>query len=1160
MRIFSLLFFTILFAAISLSAQEPIEVHIPDTTAGQGEKICIPLTVKEFNNIAAFSFGMRWNPAIVEFDTLNFTNPALNTGGITINYDLKDEGVLIFFWLSSYETPIDIPDDSTFLEVCFNAIGNIGDTTDVTLGSYKGTEIDFYDTSSVDFTIFDGSVTIVPTGDLEFNYSACESASGFDINVQVFGGDGPYSYQLTETETADATGQSDEFDITGLSSGNYKLEITDANGQMVEKDISLQSSANPGAAWVPNTCSSENPNGYIYLNSPLAGSSQIEWTYNDQSFYNVDTLKNLVGGEVRLTITDENNCKRRPRVYPIPDQGLKATATVVAAPSCNGDPGLVRIDITGGTSPYSIYNGGNTYNGPNTIPMNRTTETYNIRDINPDGCAVDLMVTASPVGGDEFTLNSGATTNINCGNEDDRRGQFRGNITNTSSGSNQFTSAELYFIDGTPVNGTRQMRNALTGAILARFLDAGEYEWRIEGECAGSDTTFSFTIEDLTSTPPSVDATITPIGCGPGDALGAISLTVFPANQEYTYDWSTRDSTATITDLDTGIYIVTVTDTLSKCSLEEEYTIQPGIVLSKIEGTIPCDGDTMINVGVTIKDEYESILWDSGENTEIISVNTPGYYPFTITPKDPACSPFRDSIHIASEAGGVSITGLNQVLVDECGNPEAIVIAYLSEPKADFGFSWDNGPVVLGENEYRVFDDEVHNLKVYKDNCVAIDTSFSYTFMNIIKIDSTVHDINCFGDNNGEITVDASGGGSNRFRYEFNGSGREDRFASYTDLAPGNYTVRVIDQTPPSGSPCPDVNLFFTITEPGPFTVAVDSSQVSQPECTGESNGSILLTTIGGNRGTKEIRYNFSGGAKRTNDLLLDSLKASNYQIRVEDSLGCIAETEYLLEDPDPVNFAIPPIQEPDCAGYTATVTISNATGGTEMNYQYSVDGGVPVPLGDPLDILAGTHDITVFDGNLCSVTNAITIREPAPIIIDFNQPDTVQVSLGENTDIAAQITADNPINDYIWTPVSADSLSSDNTLTFTAIDNVTIGLEVVDSRGCVGSNEIFVLVRKKRDVGIPNAFSPNGDGHNDLLTIIPGPSVRSIKKFQVYDRYGTLMWEESEISPAQAQITGWDGTYSGEPAMIDVYVALVKVEYIDGQVIQRITDVTLIK
>src|SRR5690606_24072218 len=176
-----------------------------------------------------------------------------------------------------------------------------------------------------------------------------------------------------------------------------------------------------------------------------------------------------------------------------------------------------------------------------------------------------------------------------------------------------------------------------------------------------------------------------------------------------------------------------------------------------------------------------------------------------------------------------------------------------------------------------------------------------------------------------------------------------------------------------------------------------------------------------------------------------------------------------------------------------------SATGGTGSNYQFSVDGGVPVPFGDFLDVLAGDHEITVFDENLCNVSNVVTIREPDPIVVDFNQPDTLQVSLGEATSISAQISGNNPITDYIWTPAPPDSNQTEETITFAAVDNVTIHLEVIDSDGCVGSNEVFVLVRKTRDIGIPNAFTPNGDGHNDQLIVIPGPSVRSIKEFQVY-------------------------------------------------------------
>ena len=462
-------------------------------------------------------------------------------------------------------------------------------------------------------------------------------------------------------------------------------------------------------------------------------------------------------------------------------------------------------------------------------------------------------------------------------------------------------------------------------------------------------------------------------------------------------------------------------------------------------------------------------------------------------------------------------------------------------------------------NSYFIYDGEEHNLKIYKEDCIIIDTNFIVDFPRAITLDTTVFNVSCYGQNDGQIIVNASGGFGN-YRYDFNNTGDMGFVGEYRDLAPGDYTIQVIDLPLDMGSnPC-EATITVTITEPAPFRVSVDTTQVTPPSCTGEWDGSIQLVVEGGNPGTKNIRYTFSGGANRTNQLRLDSLRASNYQIRVEDSLGCIANVEYLLEDPDPINFEIPPIEEPMCAGQTTTLIISSATGGTGMDYQYSVDGGVPVPLGDPLDILAGEHQITVYDGNLCNVTNAVVIPEPEPILVSFNQPDTLLVSLGENIELAAEVNGTNPITDYIWTPTPPDSLNTREILQFSAVQNLTVSLDVIDSRGCTGSNEIFVLVRKTRDIGIPNAFSPNGDGHNDLLTVIPGPAVQSIQKFQIFDRYGTLVWEESNISPAQAQITGWDGTYKGKPAMVDVYVMLLRVEYIDGQVIQRIADVTLIK
>lgn len=1140
----------------------PVEVAIPDTTAAQNQIVCLPLTVKDFKGIGSFSFALRWNPGIILYDTFFLIHPALKDAGGTsalqYNDKFSDQGLLFFSWIVPGSDAIDISDDESLFEVCFNTIGPVGGRTNINFDSYKSTIVDFTNlTNSLNFTTIGGSVTIVPSGGVDFNYSICDN----EMTVQMVGGKGPFTYELSGPTTYFGNDKPPSFSIPVGSDGNYTLTITDANDDVVSRDLTIQPRIGPSAvSTVDNTCSPDAPNGRAYLNTAPAGNYQIEWTYNGQKYYNIDTLDGIAGGQVTMVITDENHCRSPEGTYIVNNNGLQADYTVISPPSQNGDPGKLGINISGGTPDYTIKNSilSISTKGDTIIDV-YGSGSYRVEDMN--GCRVNLDVTTAPTCGETFTLTNRNVTDINCENNgevgslNDHMGQFSGNVSST--GNQNFVTASLFFTDGTPVNGTKFIVNRFSGTILGRFLEPGDYEWQITGEC--SDTTFLFSIEDLASTPPSVDATISAIGCSPGSALGAISLTVFPASGAYNYSWSNGATTSMISDLDTGSYSVTVTDTLSKCSHHEEYTIQAGVVFSKIETTIPCDADTMVDVGVTIRDDYESILWDSGETTEIISVSTPGFYPFTIIPSDANCSPYRDSIFIGSQTGGIRLTEIVQQPVSDCGDPDGIVVAQLNVPKADFGFSWDGGPITNGLNDYRVYDDNVHNLKVYKDNCVAIDTNFSFVFNNIINIDPTIHHVECYGDNNGEITVLTSGNGASNLAFEFDNSGREDLFASYTDLAPGTYELRIIDRKT-TGVQCEDIIREYIITEPEPFTVAVDSTQVSPPACTNDANGSLVLVTTGGNPGSKNVLYTYSGGAGNTTDLFLDSLRASNYSIRVVDSLGCIARVNYELVDPEPVNFSIPPIEEPTCAGYTTTVIINNANGGSGSDYQFAVDGGVPVPLGESLDILAGSHEITVFDGNLCSVTNSVTIREPTPISVTFDQPDTLEVSLGEMVEITALINGENTISDYIWTPESADSLSVDNTLAFTAVDNGILGLEVIDSRGCIGSNEVFLLVRKRRDIGIPNAFSPNGDGHNDLFTIVPGPSIRLIKNFQVYDRYGTLMWEESDIHPSQAQITGWDGTYSGTPAMFDVYVALVKVEYIDGQVIQRISDVTLVK
>ena len=68
----------------------------------------------------------------------------------------------------------------------------------------------------------------------------------------------------------------------------------------------------------------------------------------------------------------------------------------------------------------------------------------------------------------------------------------------------------------------------------------------------------------------------------------------------------------------------------------------------------------------------------------------------------------------------------------------------------------------------------------------------------------------------------------------------------------------------------------------------------------------------------------------------------------------------------------------------------------------------------------------------------------------------------------------------------------------------------------------------------IPDAFTPNGDGHNDIFRIPPGVDL-ALEEFEIFNKWGTQVFATNNIN------TGWDGTYKGEFSEVGVYVYFIK-------------------
>ncbi|RMG88417.1 MAG: gliding motility-associated C-terminal domain-containing protein [Bacteroidetes bacterium] len=98
-----------------------------------------------------------------------------------------------------------------------------------------------------------------------------------------------------------------------------------------------------------------------------------------------------------------------------------------------------------------------------------------------------------------------------------------------------------------------------------------------------------------------------------------------------------------------------------------------------------------------------------------------------------------------------------------------------------------------------------------------------------------------------------------------------------------------------------------------------------------------------------------------------------------------------------------------------------------------------------------------------------------------------------------------------------------------------------------------------EREIYAPTAFSPNGDGLNEVWTLFGAPDVFQIKNLRIFDRWGGLVFEKSDLPPGAGQ-SGWDGRVKGQQAPGGIYIFLAEIGFADGRTRQISGDFLLIR
>jgi gliding motility-associated-like protein len=232
----------------------------------------------------------------------------------------------------------------------------------------------------------------------------------------------------------------------------------------------------------------------------------------------------------------------------------------------------------------------------------------------------------------------------------------------------------------------------------------------------------------------------------------------------------------------------------------------------------------------------------------------------------------------------------------------------------------------------------------------------------------------------------------------------------------------------------------------------------------------------------------------------------------------------------------------------------------TLTNWQWNFGNGQTSTLQNNVITFttAGEYPIRLTTSNKigCSASATKNIYVvPLPTAAPVQDPITIGVGMGTN--LVMNYTGN--IISYNWLPTTRLSCA-DCPVPFANPQYTTkYTVEVEDRYGCRNSGNItIIVVCGKENVFIPNTFSPNGDGRNEVF-YPKGTGLFRIKSMRVFNRWGEIVFEKKEFAANDPSV-GWNGTYKGKPASPDAYIYTMEILCENNTIIPVKGNVTLLR
>ncbi len=632
-----------------------------------------------------------------------------------------------------------------------------------------------------------------------------------------------------------------------------------------------------------------------------------------------------------------------------------------------------------------------------------------------------------------------------------------------------------------------------------------------------------------------------------GDSVSScVPFTVTFTNQTYpsvltTWDFGDgKPDTGNIvmhTFIRIGTYQVTmIANTTGGC----KYVMTKPVIVNGPAGTFTYDnggicGSAPVRFQVNATG-IDSIRYHFGDGVSITSTNTTVYHTYkqggNYIPTATLLAGVNGSCKVAligidSIKVDVVKAGFREATTKECGKT-TVIFTDTSRAYAglvQWAWNFGNGNTSTFQNPQQVFT-STNNWQVQliinsKSGCADTITKTNFVKVNNKPVSAIVADsVGCTNQPVNYTGIIISQDAISNYQWTF-GNGAVGYRLSFTNnyAAAGSYNAALITTTLYG---CSDSSQKRITIYPSPIVKASDDKQI----CRGQS---VQLRVTGSPVYSWGPFYGL--GCYTCANPVANPTNTTVYEVTGTNSFGCASKDTVNIRVVQP--FAIN-VKGKDtiCIGQSTQLIASGATRYVWTPFTGLNFNNIATPVATP--VLTTAYRIVGYDAENCFTDTAritVAVGEYPTIALGADK------TLATGTQLSLQsVITNGPITRWLWTPATDLSCSTCPLPVATVKKEISYRVAATNLYKCTGYDTLTIKVFcESTQVFIPNLFTPDGDGLNDVL-MVRGTGIKTIKNFRIFNRWGELVFEKSNFGPNEPRF-GWDGMVRGQKAPPDVYV-----------------------